>query len=511
MLWQVLRVFLCVIITFDYLKAADLPRNACENENYNVQEMLIRNTVEPVVNAALVNVHELKVSVRLKLREIFENQFPDRILILRAYETENWPSGVDTNDPKKWKKHDLLRINERIPYYQFVQRETVLEDPNSSKEKRKFLNEIECLTNATLKEDYYKKFVGLMILNRFKVESGQPSAKYINWRLLDRSQVPAKYKNVPLNAGTFSSKLIYKNPEIMDNIHFYWRFPEFNAESMRKFNAYNHEFHGLKQKDTNCANCDKLEFDDHSLDISEAFDFDIHCGDLEKLGKSANEDDENCFDCESECSIESMTILESSRNSSKVLKDVSFPRIDKMTIYDLRKKMNADLQNLFEVQYPGKIYKRREYEIQNWPEGVCITPDRWRRKEIEKIRENMHEFVFVKRPETFSISSESGLDKLDDLKDILDHSMTQKGLSYILLKRYREETGQSSALKINWNLLDRRNFPERYKDVKINSVSMKLNALFKNPEIINNIHFFKVCEDERPKRKRKIEGNSNSY
>ena len=28
---------------------------------------------------------------------------------------------------------------------------------------------------------------------------------------------------------------------------------------------------------------------------------------------------------------------------------------------------------------------------------------------------------------------------------------------------------------------------------------MKLKALFRNPEIINNIHFFKLCEDERPK------------
>ena len=79
---------------------------------------------------------------------------------------------------------------------------------------------MECLTSAALRNDYFKDDMMEMISERFKLETGQPSEAKIDWRLLDRSQIQ-KYNNVPLNSATVNNKLVYKNPEIIDNIHFY--------------------------------------------------------------------------------------------------------------------------------------------------------------------------------------------------------------------------------------------------------------------------------------------------
>ena len=73
-----------------------------------------------------------------------------------------------------------------------------------------------------------------------------------------------------------------------------------------------------------------------------------------------------------------------------------------------------------------------------------------------------------------------------------------------ILTRYRKETGESSAIRINWFRIDRRDIPDKYKDIKINSFTMNLMALYKNPEIVSNIHFFKASEVEYFRRKRKI-------
>ena len=50
--------------------------------------------------------------------------------------------------------------------------------------------------------------------------------------------------------------------------------------------------------------------------------------------------------------------------------------------------------------------------------------------------------------------------------------------------------GESNVLKINWNRLDRRDVPDKYKDIQINSKTMNLVAVYKNLEIVNNVHFF---------------------
>ena len=85
--------------------------------------------------------------------------------------------------------------------------------------------------------------------------------------------------------------------------------------------------------------------------------------------------------------------------------------------------------------------------------------------------------------------------------------MTFQSSYEIFLKKYREETGLSSALRIKWDLLDRRHLPLKYDGIVINSDTVKLKSIFKNPEIVNNIHFF---NNNHQQRKRKYESDDDN-
>ena len=60
-----------------------------------------------------------------------------------------------------------------------------------------------------------------MIFNRFRLETGQPSASQNQLGLIGQESNSKEIQNVPLVSATVSNSLIYKNPEIIDNIHFY--------------------------------------------------------------------------------------------------------------------------------------------------------------------------------------------------------------------------------------------------------------------------------------------------
>ena len=83
--------------------------------------------------------------------------------------------------------------------------------------------------------------------------------------------------------------------------------------------------------------------------------------------------------------------------------------------------------------------------------------------------------------------------------------MTPKGVYEILLARYREETGEVNTPSIKWKKLDRRNIPAKYKDVKLDGDSIRTKIICKNPEIIDNIHFYGLKVSENRQRKRKLE------
>ena len=216
MLWLVLRVFLYATVIFDCTCAAHVP-----NHPNHLRKMPIINNVEQAQNLQYLNGNELRTVVRQKLKDAFHRRFPNCEYNLRAYDIKNWPEGVEPYNSCKWTKPDLLLINERIPYIRFILKETIVEAEYPEKLLRRELEKMKCLKTAVLKKENYKKEMMAMLLARYKKESNQPDAKRIKWNLLDRRNVPTKYNDVPLNGVTVTHRLIFKNPEIIDNIHFY--------------------------------------------------------------------------------------------------------------------------------------------------------------------------------------------------------------------------------------------------------------------------------------------------
>lgn len=155
--------------------------------------------------------------MRNRLRDIIKFQFPDAAvhrISLNDYRIENWPESVGFNK-KYWSKSDIKNINENIPLLKFHSKEMPL---HVSQEF--CLDQIKCLVEA--KNDTSLTYMAFkkIVAERFKSECGFINDVCLNWKLLNRRSIPEKYKDVPLNSKTIQSPLIYRNREILDNIHF---------------------------------------------------------------------------------------------------------------------------------------------------------------------------------------------------------------------------------------------------------------------------------------------------
>ena len=97
-----------------------------------------------------------------------------------------------------------------------------------------------------------------LLLERFRKETGNADAKRIEWLLLDRRNVPAKYDRVPFTLVILHCKLVYQNPEIIYNIHFY--------QNIRIKNDF-----GDMDEDMNLtsSDCDENIFDFFDLEFME--------------------------------------------------------------------------------------------------------------------------------------------------------------------------------------------------------------------------------------------------
>jgi hypothetical protein len=71
-----------------------------------------------------------------------------------------------------------------------------------------------------------------------------------------------------------------------------------------------------------------------------------------------------------------------------------------------------------------------------------------------------------------------------------------------MLKRFRKESGQLDAKRINWKLSDKSRLPSQYQGIVIDSDSMSRAKYFENPDIVDNIHF-KPCTKDRPNLKKR--------
>ena len=407
---------ICTFITLDSLYASDLAIS--RNKRSKSNKMIKINVIKPLDNAK-TPFKVYKSAIRKKLREIFASQYPNITYNLRSYEIENLPSGIHSHDTEKWTKNDLIQVNEMIPLIRFIPRKTVIKAVYPVKEVRNSLREMECLTSFTLREDYLKEDKMDMLFERFRLETGRPAATKIDWGLLDRRQVPKKYINVPLKSATVNSSLIFKNPEIIDNIHFY----------------------RISNNDTNID-------DNETDDVNE-----------EKVSSA--------------CS----SILDG--------KETKVPH-----------KLN----------HHSDVGDNDEFEIDGILDKYLGNSD------FEGDNSDFESFLFLNDSligqdsnKFSSLDSKLGHNESMNLADVVVSgvSVTKKYVHDILLARYREETGEANAFRIKWSELDRRDIPAKYKRIILDSNNIKLRNIFRNPEIIDNIHFYK----DNGKLKRKLESD----
>ena len=505
MIRLVLRVLLYVIITLDCLRAAELAK--C------VFEMMRVNNVEPVRSGTenKIKMPQFKAAIRLKLREIFANQYPNCRFSFRDFRIENWPSGIDPCESYNWTRRDLELIDERIPFYRFVPRETVVNFKETGRGIRNDLKNFECLTSANLRKTS-KDAIMKDLLIKFKMESGQTYATEIDWALLDRSRVPAKYDEVSLNEITVSSHLIYKNFEIIRNIHFRKskddgtiavETSDNEITECTTIDCHSSDTQSNVLERDNLIELDNILEGSTDLIIDDDF-FDSHSSIIDK---SLNDSD---FDIKldeiTSDDFEVIDVIEVNVNDNDCLsersadvepKTKSRESTQKEYLRDQRNAIKTELENIFKLQHPTEVFQMRKYEILSWPDGISKVMSNWWMKDIRRIRENKHNFVFIKRAEKLTTSSEFGFDDLGNLSGILNKFMTKKGTHDILIKRYREETGESDAYRINWDNLDRRDIPAKYDGAQFNGVTMKLTSFYRNPEIVYNIHFYKTNGNKR--------------
>ena len=413
MIWITVLMILYASVIFDGFYASELviSRNHQQSQQ---QEMTKINNIEPVDNLKTPS-KLYKSAIRAKLREIFASQYPRFDYSLRAYEIENWPPGIHSYDTEKWSKSDLIQINEMIPYIRFVPRKTFIEADYNIKKLRYSLRDMECLTSATLNYDYLKPKMMKMIFERFRLETGRPFATRIDWDLLDRSQIPEKYNYVPLKSETVSNQLIYKNPEIINNIHFY--------------------------------------------------------------RTSNNDSERDNVNNENVSSVACSSILEN--------KETTFPLPHQLEDVNSGSGHEDELEidSLFDNYLDGSDF----FEIL-YSDSAIVLPN------------TDYLSIYSKSNESMNLNNpvES------------DCSVTMKDVHKILLERYREETGEPNAPKIKWKKLDRSSIPAKYNEVILNGDSIRLTSIYRNPEIIDNIHFYRLKISEKRQRKRKLEDDCDS-
>ena len=184
--------------------------------NVSINSTTNDSPFQPFVFDKNLRTTEIQNLLNRKLREIFKTQFPTERYSLRTFYIENLPEGTDLLR-KRWSKSDMETINANLPLLKFRKRSQHL-----TWNQEFGLDQMKCLTEAELDMNLtFENGVKPFIMERFKAESGLIDSDWVDWRLLDRSAIPEKYNEVPLNSGTFKCSLVFHNREIIENIHFH--------------------------------------------------------------------------------------------------------------------------------------------------------------------------------------------------------------------------------------------------------------------------------------------------
>ena len=144
-------------------------------------------------------------------------------------------------------------------------------------------------------------------------------------------------------------------------------------------------------------------------------------------------------------------------------------------LINLSQQIKKKLRKKIKEQHPevAHVYLRN-YDIQNWPEGVDPSAGYWKKDEIKLINERFNELIFI------------------DSAVMARNEISKKLAYYYLLERFQLESGYVGAKYIIWSLLDRSKLPEKYKNMIFSNETFRSSlSNGEYSEFIDYIHFRK--------------------
>ena len=240
----------------------------------------------------------------------------------------------------------------------------------SRAEKMYGLDNLGDLSEVLVKEWSFEVSKALL-LDRYRLETGLSYSPEINWDYLDRSQIPERYAGVVINSKSLECDKIYKNSEIIYNIHFV---SQINPQQTHKA-ALQELWVDLRNL---CAAQTQSKFGYHRC-IVHNWPEDV---DLTKRYWNSDE----------------ITRIKSCMNVLKFEVPQVESSDDQLKIWRIESKnLRDDLFMIFREQHPGKRFLFKNYDIQFWPEDVRVDKYDWTRREIQKIRENIDKLRFIEK------------------------------------------------------------------------------------------------------------------
>ena len=156
---------------------------------------------------------KIRKKLNYDLRLIFLLQHPGKRFNLKAYDIENWPEDVSVLK-SNWSMSEIAQINHKLSKLVFHKKNT----PTFA--ERIGLDALGSLDGVLIKS-WRKDHVYARLLERFRVETGNPAARAIDWSKLDRRDIPIRYGPYKIHSTSMKNEKFFKNREIVDNIHFF--------------------------------------------------------------------------------------------------------------------------------------------------------------------------------------------------------------------------------------------------------------------------------------------------
>lgn len=142
------------------------------------------------------HIFDIKNDIKRKIKEQLPNVSS---YSLRNFEIQNWPKEVDPL-ANYWTRNEIEMIKYKFNDLIFIYRPK----PGLILEKR-----IQEVKDGSIFAE---------LLKRFKVESGFSNANFIEWGMVDRSQLPEEHQNIKLNIKIVDMAVSYG---FLENLHFY--------------------------------------------------------------------------------------------------------------------------------------------------------------------------------------------------------------------------------------------------------------------------------------------------